>query len=132
MKFDILIKDLSITTIIGILPKERENPQNITLNLKAVYKVDSVFLQDSVVKNVSKNCKNLIDYAILRDIILDIFSKHSFFYLESALFILQKAIISHFPHILTLDLSIKKTEIFSDCVPEVCLKWKNPKKAFKK
>lgn len=130
MNFDIVIKDLKIKTMIGILPKEREKAQNIMLNLKAsidLQNIDSYHLQSVDSSNLGEN---LIDYAILREIILGVFKDNSFFYLESALLALQKAILGRFPQILKLKLSIKKMEIFSDCTPIVRLKWqKNTSKS---
>lgn len=117
MRFEICLENLRIYAMVGILPKERTAPQEILLNLKASYEADSTL-------HSNPQCvENLLDYATLRLIAIDIFKANHFFYLESALISLQKAVLSHFPQILSLEVSIKKLEIFSDCVPEVSLKW---------
>ena len=65
----------------------------------------------------------IVDYAILREIILITLKNNQFLYLENALVAIQTAILARFTQIITLDLAIKKLEIFSDCTPKVRLKW---------
>lgn len=104
-EFLLFLKDFKINAIIGILPKEKLQPQTILLNLELLYKF------------------NLIDYAILREDILEIFNNNNFGYLEEALVYLRDFIITKFSNIQMLNLEIKKLEIFPDCIPSIALKW---------
>ncbi len=153
MKFGIAIENLHLQAIIGILPFERENAQEIAVDLEAVYenaefdapnchsegakrpknpriKNDS-FLDSSLrATHYAQNDEGsgIVNYAILREIILDSFKQNEFFYLESALVAIQSAILEKFPQILELNLSVKKLEIFSDCIPKVRLSWQKGEK----
>lgn len=106
-RFRVSLLDFKIRTIIGVCENERKNPQNIILNANLTHESE------------------ILDYAILREAILEIFAKNQFLYLEDALEFLQSTILTRFSGILSLDLSIKKPNIFSDCVPEVRLEWQN-------
>ncbi|MGX3010385.1 hypothetical protein ACWIUD_02310 [Helicobacter sp. 23-1044] len=66
---------------------------------------------------------NIIDYAILREMILATLKANQFFYLENALVAIKEAILAKYPQILRLEIGIAKLEIFDDCVPRVRLKW---------
>ncbi|MGX2982839.1 hypothetical protein [Helicobacter sp. 23-1045] len=66
---------------------------------------------------------NIIDYAILREMILATLKTNQFFYLENALVAIKEAILAQYPQILRLEIGIAKLEIFDDCVPRVRLKW---------
>ena len=128
MKFGIAIENLRLQAITGILPFERENAQEIAVDLEAVYEVDFVDCHDLpkvslAMTSEGDSCESIIDYAFLREMILDSFKKNNFLYLESALVAIQGAILERFPQILELHLSIKKLAIFSDCTPKVRLSW---------
>lgn len=119
MKFGVALNDLRLKAIIGILPFERESAQEIAVDLEAIYEVDC---HNSTQGAESCNGE-IVDYAMLREIILDSFKQHNFLYLESALVAIQGAILEKFPQILELNLSVKKIAIFSDCTPQVRLLW---------
>ena len=134
MKFGLALNDLRLKAIIGILPLERESAQEIAVDLEAIYEVDFVDCHDLPKASLamtsgddshklSHNEGKIVDYAILREIILDSFKQHNFLYLESALVAIQGAILEQFPQILELNLSVKKLAIFSDCTPQVRLSW---------
>lgn len=191
MKFEIFLEHLKVSAIIGILPSERENAQDLEICLALSYEVENVkdaevctadflleakklgsptkakkapafwcvggskrerqpFLQkessefkgqngDSNDVNIQNMCcynhrtnagfaskshnATIVDYAILREMVLEIFKKNQFLYLENALVAIQNAILARFSSIIALDLSIEKLHIFSDCTPKVCLKW---------
>lgn len=127
MKFGVALNDLRLKVIIGILPFERESVQEIAVDLEAIYEVDSVDCHDSTQGAESSN-GGIVDYALLREMILDLFKQHNFLYLESALVAIQGAILEKFPQILELNLSIKKLAIFSDCTPQVRLSWQKGEK----
>ncbi|WP_181646826.1 dihydroneopterin aldolase [Helicobacter sp. 16-1353] len=100
--FKISIHNFKINTIIGILPKERETAQDIILDLDILY-----------IK------KEILDYSHLYNLIIDIFNKNHFFYLEDALCFVIDSIILHFKNITYITLSIKKPHIFTDCIVSV-------------
>ena len=133
MKFGLSINDLRLQAIIGILSFERENAQEIAVDLEVVYEVDFVDCHDLPKASLAMTSggdshESIIDYAFLREMILDSFKKNNFLYLESALVAIQEAILERFPQILELHLSIKKLAIFSDCTPQVRLSWQKGKK----
>lgn len=103
--FLLSLRDFKIDAIIGVLPKEKVESQTILLNLEIVYS------------------GSLIDYAIIREDILEIFKNNNFAYLENALKALQDSILSKFSNIKALSLEIKKLKIFMDCTPSVAIKW---------
>lgn len=103
--FLLFLRDFKINTIIGILPEEKIQPQTILLNLELCYK------------------ENLVDYATLRENILEIFKNNNFGYLEEALVYLRDFIIMKFSNVQMLNLEISKLEIFPDCIPSIVLKW---------
>lgn len=125
MRFEIFLERLKVSAIVGILPIERTKAQNLEVNLGLSYEIAKNNLDSLESVCDSDLRKSIIDYTILREIILDTFKYNEFFYLESALVVIQNAILSRFSNIITLNLSIKKLEIFNDCTPKVCLEWKN-------
>lgn len=129
MKFGLALNDLRLKAIIGILPFERESAQEIAVDLDLSYEIakndlDSLKSKCDSAQDLSES---IIDYALLREMILDSFKQHKFLYLESALVAIQGAILEKFPQILELNLSVKKLAIFSDCVPQVRLSWQKGK-----
>ena len=118
MKFEIAINNLRLKAIIGILPFERENAQEIAVDLEAIYALDSAQCEAFYAES------KIINYAILREIVLELFKQNKFLLLEGALVAIQRAILERFPQILELNVSIKKLAIFGDCVPQVRLSWK--------
>lgn len=125
MRFEIFLERLKVSAIVGILPIERTKAQNLEVDLGLSYEIAKNNLDSLESVCDSDLRKSIIDYTILREIILDTFKYNEFFYLESALVVIQNAILSRFSNIITLNLSIKKLEIFNDCTPKVCLEWKN-------
>lgn len=125
MRFEIFLERLKVSAIVGILPIERTKAQNLEVDLGLSYEIATNNLDSLESVCDSDLRKSIIDYTILREIILDTFKYNEFFYLESALVVIQNAILSRFSNIITLNLSIKKLEIFNDCTPKVCLEWKN-------
>lgn len=100
--YKISIKDFKINTIIGILDFERENKQTIIIDIDVIY------------KNI-----NILDYSILHDLIIDIFNKNQFYYLEDAIKYTIDLIKLNFKHLIKIDMTIKKPNIFSDCIVSV-------------
>ena len=105
--FTISLKDFIIHTIIGILDFERKNKQKIIIDIDIVY------------KNIE-----ILDYSILHDLILKIFNENQFYYLEDAINHIENEIISNFKYLINVDITIKKPDIFSDCIAVVHKKLK--------
>ena len=103
--FKISLKDFKIHTIIGILEYERKNKQDIILDIEILYRKIEI-----------------LDYSILHNLILDIFHKNEFYYIEDALDFVLDSIQSHFKYLLSIDLMIQKVNIFDDCIASVSKK----------
>ncbi len=121
-----------MSAIIGILPNERTKAQDLEVDLVLKYEVDLCEFthplapsarEGECLENLSAREVGIVDYAILREIILTTFKNNQFLYLENALVAIQSTILAQFSQIIALDLAIKKLHIFSDCAPKVCLKW---------
>lgn len=98
--FKISFNDFKINTIIGILPDERKNAQNIILDLDIFY-----------IKN------EILDYAKIYNLINTIFSENKFLYLEDAIsFIIEKL---NSKDIQKIDICITKPNILSNCIVSV-------------
>ena len=132
MRFEICLERLKVSAIIGILPNERTKAQDLEVDLVLKYEVDLCEFthplapsarEGECLENLSARDGGIVDYAILREIILTTFKNNQFLYLENALVAIQSAILAQFSQIIALDLAIKKLHIFSDCAPKVCLKW---------
>ena len=123
MQFEICLEALRVSAIIGILPNERTKAQDLEVDLRVRYEMDCFGESYDSPCNDEVSGESIVDYAILREIILTTFKNNQFLYLENALVAIQSEILARFTQIITLDLVIKKLEIFSDCVPKVCLKW---------
>lgn len=100
--YHITISQLKINTIIGILPDERKNKQNIILDVEISY-----------TKNI------ILDYSQVRVSLIEIFQTNHFFYLEDALDLTLDSIIARFSNITNIALRITKPEIFPDCTISV-------------
>lgn len=96
----LLIENLSLKVIIGILPSEREIPQEIILNGEFSYEYKGEYLNYVEIVEFLKNELKNNQYELLEDALLD----------------LQKKIQIVFPSITHFSLSIKKPEILSDCI----------------
>lgn len=93
----IIIKDLKISTIIGILEKERENPQEILIN--ATFEADE-----------------FIDYALACELICDQFNKNKFMLLEDAILFFQNFFKSKFTTLNSIYFEILKLEILKNAI----------------
>ncbi len=96
---EIFIKNLKFNTIIGLLPEERKNPQEII--------VDASF-----------TCKDLpmqVDYAKAAKMIEDILQAGKFDTVEAALLELERRLKGAFPSIEKMRLSLTKPHILDNC-----------------
>ena len=123
MQFEICLERLKVSAIIGILPDERTKAQDLEVELRVRYEMDCFGKSYDSPCNDEVSGESIVDYAILREIILATLKDNQFLYLENALVAIQSAILARFAQIIALDLAIKKLHIFSDCTPKVCLKW---------
>ncbi|WP_181881491.1 dihydroneopterin aldolase [Helicobacter sp. MIT 99-5507] len=103
--FQISLRDFKINTIIGILEFERKNKQNIIIDIDILY------------RNIE-----ILDYSLIHSLIIDIFNKNQFYYIEDALDFVLDSIKSNFKYLISIDISIKKLNIFDDCIASVSKK----------
>ena len=92
------IEELNFLCIIGILDFERENPQEIIINLSIDYTFESDF----------------INYAEVVDCIKTTMIEKKYFLIEDALLELPKIIKNKFPLLESLYIKITKPSILSD------------------
>ena len=100
--FQISLRDFKIRTIIGISKDERANSQDIIIDIDILYRKSEI-----------------LDYSSLHGLVIDIFATNHFYYLEDALDFTLDSIKNSFGHIISIDMSIKKPNIFDDCIASV-------------
>lgn len=105
--FTINIEELTFETIIGILPKERIEPQKVIIDLSFNYLFDS-----------SKN--DFIDYSKVVELIKQTFHTQKFELIEEGLIFIEKLLIEKYS-IKDLKLKITKPDILADCKVSVSL-----------
>ncbi|RUM72464.1 MAG: dihydroneopterin aldolase [Sulfurovum sp.] len=94
------IEDLTFDVIIGLLDFERENPQQIIVDLKASYAYSD---------------KNFIDYADMMLLIQNELKLKRYRLLEDALLGLKSILVTTYPQLETLFLKIMKPNILAPC-----------------
>jgi len=99
----IIIENLKFQTIIGILDFERENVQDVIVNVKIEYEYIDTF----------------IDYAQVSHLIKETMIASKFLLIEDALATLSSIIKMNFPAINRLRLKITKPSILPDCMVSV-------------
>ncbi len=97
--YKISIKELEFEAVIGILDFERENPQRV--------------LVDCFIEYHDK--KDFVDYAKVADDIETIMREKKFFLIEDALDELTESLKSKYKVIKSIDLTISKPDILSNC-----------------
>lgn len=105
--FQIAIEQLTFETIIGILPSERINKQNVIIDLFFEYLYDS-----------TKN--NFIDYSEIVELLKQTFETQKFELIEEALLLIKKLLNEKYP-IQNLQIKISKPDILKDCLVSVAL-----------
>ncbi len=95
----IYVEDLKFQTIIGILDFERQNVQNVIINLEIEYNYQ----------------KEFINYADVVELIKSRMIEEKFLLIEDALKNLSKSLKQEFKEINTLHLKITKPSILPDC-----------------
>ena len=99
----IYIENLKFQTIIGILDFERENQQDIIINLTLEYNYQDKF----------------INYADVSTLLKSHIIKNEFLLIEDALLSLSSLLKKEFPLINMLSLKITKPSIMPDCIVSV-------------
>ncbi len=99
--FSIHIEDLQFKTIIGILPQERIEQQNIIVDLSFEYLYDS-----------SNN--DFIDYSVVVEDLKNIFHEKKFELIEEALIYIEEFLTTKYS-INNFKLKIVKPDILEDC-----------------
>ena len=100
------VEDLSFQTIIGILDFERENPQEVVVNLTLEYNYN----------------RDYIDYVEIVSTIKTMMQKNKYLLLEDAILDISKQLKENFSNILWIDLKIAKPSILADCTVSLSLK----------
>jgi len=108
----IFINNLSFDAILGMLEKERENPQKIVINAKITYQYTNDYF---------------INYAEVLKLIKSTIIQNKFELIEEALETLLIKIKNKFPKIDKIKLKISKPDILKNCVVGAKIK-KNFKK----
>ncbi|MCI7485736.1 MAG: dihydroneopterin aldolase [Helicobacter sp.] len=106
MELCLIIEDLTLDTIIGILPHERIQAQKLHLNAKIFYDYHQEFL----------------DYTHIIEFITNDIHRHKYELLEDLLLNLTKNLKDTFVNITSLYLEVKKPEILKDCIPGASIK----------
>ena len=94
----IFVKNLTFDTIIGILDFERTQKQSVTFNVEITYSGEYV------------------NYAIVRELLLEHTDKEQFLLLEDALLFFSKLLKNRFPQIGEIKMALQKNTIFDDCL----------------
>ena len=105
MEFRIDLQNLEFYAIIGILPKEREIEQKLTVDLWLNYIYE----------------KDFIDYAKIAQMIKEHIKSNRFELLEEALLSTAHLLKERFPQIQTLSIRLTKPQILPDAIPSVSL-----------
>lgn len=100
----IQINSLSFSAIIGILEQERQQPQNIQLDLTLEYDFET---------------GQYIDYVAIKDFLMVTIIEKKYLLLEDAILDLKKKLSNQYPQILAIEIKITKTELFPNCVISV-------------
>ncbi len=95
----ITIKDLTFSSVIGILDFERVTPQKVVINANITYTYDQTFL----------------NYALIAEHIENEMKREQFELIEEALLSLNRSLKINFPLISTLFLKISKPDILANC-----------------
>lgn len=98
----ILIKDLTFETIVGILEEERHTPQKVILHVKLDY--------------AAYEAENFIDYAKVCAFLEAEMNQMSYFLLEDALNDLSQKLKVSYPQIHKMKLKIFKPNILSNAM----------------
>lgn len=99
------IKGLTLNTIIGILPSEKESPQRLIIDIT----IDYEYTED------------YIDYAKLVSFVSNFFKNNSYGLLEDAILSLKKSLYICFPLIDTLQITLTKPDILKNCLVSISL-----------
>ena len=98
-QYEILIQNLCVEAVIGILPRERENPQTVLVNANISYDKDRQ--------------NGYLDYVALAQHIAKCLKKRKYDLLENALDDIIASLKDSYPSISKIDLSLQKPDIFA-------------------
>jgi dihydroneopterin aldolase len=105
---NIHIDALTFNTIIGLLDFERNNPQEVTIELETSYEYEN---------------RNFINYADMVTLIKNELQLKKYELLEDALLGLKHKIYTTYPQIKTLKIKISKPNILPDCTVALSNSW---------
>lgn len=102
---NIFVEGLRIVCILGDLPHERTEPQQILVNLKAQTDISRVAASD--------NLQDSIDYVAMAALATRIAEQGRFHLVESLVSAMAKSILAQWPSILSISIRVEK----SNCIP---------------
>lgn len=105
MEAKIQIKNFTINAILGVLAKERQNPQKILLDLELWGSMEKAMASDSI--------DQAIDYVRVLEICKQTVVQGRFHLIEACAAALTKALFCHFP-LDKIRLRVKKTEAIKE------------------
>lgn len=100
-KITLFIDDFNFSAIIGLLKKERNTPQKVSVSAQIKIDYDK---------------KHLVDYVVLKEIIKNCITKEKFFTIEEALIDVCEKLHKEYNNIRQIDLKISKPDILKDAV----------------
>lgn len=105
-KLEVNISDLRFKTIIGILPIERVDEQDVIIDIKFQY-------------NFNQNSKEFVDYSEISVLVEDIMNEKKYMLIEDAILDISKIILEKYEKILSFNIKITKPNIMKNCVVSV-------------
>ncbi|MEF3190935.1 MAG: dihydroneopterin aldolase, partial [Campylobacterales bacterium] len=100
MTIELLIEEYQVDVIIGILDHERTSPQPVVIDARITYRYEGEYL----------------DYAQAAKLLATRLQEGRFGLLEEALPELRDVLLSHWPSIISLDITLRKPTILSGMV----------------
>lgn len=102
---NIFVEGLRIVCILGDLPHERTEPQQILVNLKAQTDISRVAASD--------NLQDSIDYVAMAALATRIAEQGRFHLVETLISAMAKSILDQWPSIVSISIRVEK----SNCIP---------------
>ncbi|HEV3244952.1 MAG TPA: dihydroneopterin aldolase [Candidatus Paceibacterota bacterium] len=106
----VFLEGLTLKGKHGVKPEERRVEQEFLMDIRASF--------DAKKSAGSDRLADTIDYARFRDIAQDVVSNHSYYLIEKIASIIAERILED-ERIWSVEITIRKPEVFDDCVPGV-------------
>lgn len=108
----LFLHDLIVEGKHGVLPHEKEQAQTFRINLELTY--------DASASQTSDEITDAVDYAAVRQTVIDIVTEHSYNLLERLAKVIADTLLED-QRLTTVTIRIDKPTIFDDVVPGVAL-----------